>query len=101
MWGLKEKESKIIKCPFCDNADINIVFIPATKKDNLTTTVAGRRSKVFSLTKERYEVENDCPNCNASATKIEKALNIGEEYQKPSREKILERMKKAGLPTRV
>ena len=100
MFGV-EKESKLIKCPFCDEGDIKTIFYPATKKDNLTTTVGGRRFKSFSLTKERYEVENDCPNCGVSAKKIEKTLNSGEDYKKPSRESVLERMKKAGLPTRI
>jgi uncharacterized C2H2 Zn-finger protein len=100
MFGV-EKVSKLIKCPICDDGDIRVIFIPASKKDNLTTTVGGRRFKSFSLTKERYEVENDCPNCGASTKKIEKALNSGEDYKKPSRESVLERMKKAGLSTRI
>lgn len=100
MFGV-ESESQLIKCPICDDGDIRVVFYPASKKDNLTTTVAGRRSKVFNVTKERYEAENECPVCGASKRTIEKAINTGEEYNKPSREKILERMKKAGLPMRI
>lgn len=100
MFGV-ENVSKLIKCPICDDGDIRVIFIPASKKDNLTTTIAGRRSKVFNVTKERYEVESDCPHCGASAKKIEKALNSGEDYKKPSRESVLERMRKAGLPTRI
>ena len=46
-------------------------------------------------------VKNDCLKCGASAKKIEKALNSGEDYKKPSRESVLERMRKAGLPTRI
>jgi len=100
MWG-GENKSKIIKCPICDDGDIRVIFFPASKRDNLTTTVGGRRSKVFSVTKERYEAENECPRCGASKKMIEKALNTGEDYNKPSKDKILERIKKAGLPTRI
>lgn len=101
-WGSnKEKEERTLKCPFCDEGDIKTIFYPETKNDNLTTTVGGRRFRSFSLTKERYEVENDCPNCGASAKKIEKALNSSQDYKRPSRESVLERMRKAGLPTRI
>lgn len=93
-------ESKTIKCPFCDKGDIKAIFYPETKTENLSTTVGGRRFKSFSLTKERYEVKNSCPVCGASAKRIEKALNSGQDYKRPSREKILERMRKAGLPTK-
>jgi len=94
-------EPRNIKCPFCEKGDIKIIFYPETKRDNISSTVGGRRTRSFSLTKERYEVENDCPNCGVSAKKIEKALNSGQDYKKPSRESVLERMKKAGLPTRI
>ena len=96
-----EPEPKTVKCPFCDEGDIKTIFYPRNKNDNITTTVGGRRFKSFSVTKEKYEVENDCPNCKASAKKIEKALNSGQDYKKPSRESVLERMRKAGLPTRI
>ena len=94
-------EKTKVKCPFCDDGDIIIIHTPESKRDNLTNTVGGRRSRVFRLTKERYEVLNSCPTCNSSKKKIEKALNSGEDYKKPSRESVLERMKKAGLPTRI
>ena len=96
-----EPEPRTIKCPFCEKGDIKIIFYPEIKRDNISSTVGGRRTRSFSLTKEKYEVKNDCPCCKASANKIEKALNSGEDYKKPSRNKIIERMKKAGLPTRI
>lgn len=92
---------KTVLCPFCDEGKIKTIFYPESKRDNLTTTVNGRRVRSFKLTKERYEVENDCPHCGASAKKIEKALNSGEDYKRPSRKNVLERMRKAGLPTRI
>lgn len=96
-----EPEKKTIKCPFCEEGNIDVIFYPETKRDNITATVGGRRTRSFSLTKERYEVKNDCTKCGAKATKIEKAINSGQDYKKPSRESIVERMKKSGLPTRI
>ena len=96
-WG----DTQTIKCPFCDEGEIKVVHTLPQKTDNITTTVGGRRFKSFSLTKEHYTVLEDCPHCGASKKKIEKALNSGEDYNRPSHKDILERMKKAGLPTRV
>jgi len=90
-----------IKCPFCDKGNIKVLFYPETKRDNITNSVGGRRTRVFYTSKEKYEVKNDCPHCGASASKIEKALDTGQDYKKPDRNKILERMKNAGLPTRI
>ena len=98
---MKETRTIILFCPFCDKGEIKTKFYPETKRYNLTNTVNGRRTKSFRLAKEKYEVENDCPHCGASAKKIEKALNSGEDYKRPSRESVLERMRKAGLPTRI
>lgn len=97
----KAKEPKTVKCPFCDEGDIKTIFKPESKRDNITTTVGGRKFRSFSLTKERYEIENDCPHCGATREKIEKALNSGEDYKKPSHNSVLERMRKAGLPTKI
>lgn len=91
---MKEK----IKCPFCDKSDIGVEYTPLTKRKNLQKCRAGSGGIKYS--KERYIVLEDCPNCGATSTKIEKTLNSGEEYKKPSREKVLERMRKAGISTK-
>ena len=97
----KERGLITVKCPFCDEGDIKVFYEPQQKRSNLTNTVGGRRTKVFRISKEKYDVQNDCPHCNASKKKIEKALISNVNYNAPSREKILERMRKAGLPTRI
>lgn len=98
---MSEKMSQVVLCPLCDKGMIETIFYPETKRDNMTTTVGGRRFRAFKLTRERYEVNERCPVCDASPDKIERVLNSGKDYKKPSRDKILERMKKAGLPTKV
>ena len=97
MW----EDTKLVPCPFCDKGIIRVIHIPSLRKDNISSTVGGRRAKALSSSSERYVVLENCSNCGATADNIEKALNSGEYYKKPSREKILERMRKAGLPTRI
>ena len=89
---------EVIKCPFCDEGNVRVEHVPLMKRKNLKKCRAGSGGVVYS--KEKWVVFEDCPYCGASAKKIEKALNSGEDYRRPSREKILERMRKAGLPTR-
>ena len=93
-----EMEEKI-KCPFCDEAFISVNHIPLTKRRDLKKCRAGSGGDIYST--EKWIVLEDCPNCGVSAKKIEKALNSGQDYKKPSRESVLERMRKAGLPTRI
>jgi len=95
------EDTKLVPCPFCDDGAVRVIHIPFIKKDNMSSTVGGRRAKTFSSSAENYQVLEDCPHCGASAKKIEKALNSGQDYKKPSRESVLERMRKAGLPTKI
>ena len=95
------EDTKLIPCPFCSEGVVRVIYIPILKKDNISSTVGGRRAKTYYSTSENFTVLENCPKCYASADKIEKALNSGEDYKKPSRNKILERMKNSGLPTRI
>lgn len=92
-----QKEIKILKCPICDEADIKVIYKPPMKKENLTTTVGGNKFKGSSKSKEKWIAKEDCPNCGASKSKIERALKKGGDYKKPSRKRILERMLESGL----
>jgi hypothetical protein len=97
----KVKNPLTIRCIFCDKGIIQTFFYPENKKDNLTTTVGGKKFKSSNVSCEKFEVVNSCNICGASASKIEKSLNSGKDYKTPSRKKALERMRKAGLPTRI
>ena len=93
-------ETQTIKCPFCDKGSVKVIYKPPIKMEKIARGSAiNKRTTVY--TKEHYTVLEDCPHCGASKKKIEKALNSGEDYNRPSHKDILERMKKAGLPTRV
>lgn len=89
-----------VRCPLCDEGIIEVTFIPSVEKNNLTSTVGGNRSKTVYFSKSYYIAHNECSHCGASKEKIEKALKSDEE-PKPSHENVLERMRKAGLPTRI
>ncbi len=94
------EDTKLVYCPFCDDGTVRVIHVPAIKKETVTRgSSINKRSNVY--TKENYTVLEDCPCCKATKEKIEKALNSGEDYKKPSRERVLERMKKAGLSTRI
>ena len=95
------EDTKLIPCPFCNDGVIRVIHIPSLRKSNISSTVGGRRAKTGSSSAENYTVLENCPSCGASTKKIEKALNSGEDYKKPSRESVLERMRKSGLPTRI
>ncbi len=79
------------------------IFNKSKKEENEQNVESKETIESISIdiSKETYEVKNDCPNCGAKSNKIEKALNSGQDYKKPSINRILERMKKAGLPTRI
>lgn len=95
------EDTKLMPCPFCDDGAVRVIHVPFIKKDNMSSTVGGRRAKTFSSSTENYQVLEDCSKCGAKKDKIEKALRSGQDYKRPSRESVLERMRKAGLPTRI
>lgn len=97
----KIREKIEIRCPICDEGIIEVFYFPETKKDNLTTTVGGKRFKTTYTSKEKHEVITNCPKCGASKEKIQKIFDTGQDYKKPSREKVLERLKASGLATRI
>lgn len=88
-----------INCPFCDNSEIEVDHKSSIKRKDLQKCRAGSGNVVFS--KEKWIVLEDCTKCGSSAKKIEKALNLGEDYKSPSHKNVLERLKKEDLPTRI
>ncbi len=89
-----------IECPFCDKGEIEIHRTLPIKKENISTTVGGRRARTGSQTPEKEEVQNDCPNCGAKWKDIQRKLKEGI-TEPPSNREILKRPKEAGLPSKV
>ena len=88
------------ECPYCGKGKIKAMKTPSIKMEKMARGSAVNK-RTTQYTKEKYQVKNDCPNCGASASKIEKSLNSGKDYKPPSRKRALERMRKSGLPTRI
>ena len=94
-------DNRKIKCPFCEKENINVTYIPPMKRETRQSFGRSHTKSVLIHIKEKYTVSEDCPHCGASKQKIEKVLNTGEDYKKPSREDVIKRLKEAGLPTKI
>ena len=89
-----------IECPFCNKGVIQIHHILPVKTDNLTSTVGGQTFKSSHQSKEKEEVQNDCPQCGAKREKMQKKLNEGSMSKSLSSKEVLKRLKDAGLPSK-
>ena len=80
-------ETRKIECPFCKNQEIIISHTPPTLQCKVNR-VGSNKSTVYYYTKEKYEVQSDCPKCGKSAKEIQKALDKGKKaFQKASLQK--------------
>jgi len=87
-----------IKCPFCNDGNIEVLFVPVTKKLEKGPW-GGSKPAVRSTTEKTEVITEKCPNCDKSKKEIQKALKEGKQ---PSNEEIIRRMKEAGLdPTKL
>ena len=88
---------KKIQCPICEKADIEVNFAPPIKVTQATRGSA-KRGSVTYRTKEKYEVLSGCMGCGATKKQIEEKLNNPSSV--PTKNDVIERLKKAGLPTK-
>jgi Zn finger protein HypA/HybF involved in hydrogenase expression len=89
------KEKVEIECIFCKKGKVNALFYPSILQTS-KSRAAGRTITKYYMTKERYEVISDCPNCGKKAKEIQKALQEGK--NDPEREKkIMDRLKQQGI----
>ena len=96
-WESTITEPRTILCPLCDKGKIRCRYKPRTKIVKDSGSVAGKRVNIPTWEPERYTVLEGCKVCGASKEEIQKILDSGEDYKKPSHDKIIERMRKAGL----
>lgn len=90
---------KIMSCPFCDIGRIKVRHVPILKKEQFASGSAFSK-RTTTYTREHYTVLEDCPNCGKSKKEIEKRFATGEAKSIGHKE-LLERLRKAGLPTTV
>lgn len=92
-------ENKTVKCPFCKEGDIDILYTSEHMSVH-TTHAAGKSAKIPNYHPEKYEVYNDCPNCKKKKGEIKEVLKNGG-TPPVSHEERLKRIKAAGLPTMI
>lgn len=93
------EQELLMDCPFCEKAKVKVRHKPAVamKKRSVTGTMGSRYS--LKISKEIYDVLEDCSNCHKNRKEIEKRLIEGKPME---RESVLKRMKEMGLdPTKV
>ncbi len=88
-------EEVIIECPFCKKNVIKVIFTPSHFESH-TSKTSSKSKTVFYKTKEKYEVQSPCTNCDKSVNEIQKALEQG--VRNPEKDKkVLERLKEQGF----
>ncbi len=85
-----------LECPFCRKIGVKATFIPAFFQAAVSRSSASGSKTKFFKTKEKYEVQSECPNCGKSAKEIQLALNEGKKDPEKDK-KILKRLKEQGL----
>ena len=96
----KDRYQKI-ECPFCGKGEIKILHILPIKSGSFGSVSGGQKFADGKISKEREDVQNDCPQCGVKKEKIQKKLKEGSLSKPLSRKEVLKRLKDAGLPTKV
>jgi len=92
-------DQRRIRCPFCDKGTVVTRYTPPMKK-KIIVRGSGMNKTKWTYLDERHKVRSECTVCCRKRNEIQKALNQ-HESRSPSRSEVLERLRKAGLPTRV
>jgi len=99
MVGLGRKGQIEFKCPFCKKGIVMVFHKEGYLQGRKSHIAAGDKIKFYKMP-DIYEVLEDCPNCGKTAKEMQKAYESGV-TREPTHEERLERMRKAGLPTRI
>jgi hypothetical protein len=91
-------EVRIVKCPFCNEGEINVMYTPKAYGYQVTRAASNKKT-IPKMFPEKYVVlVSNCPVCKHTKAEIEKRLKEGKQL---SKEEIIKRMQEAGLPTRI
>lgn len=91
-------EHKKIVYPFCEKGEIETLYFPATVRFKKGTW-GGSKPGVIKSAERFFVLTQKCPNCGKSAKEIKRKLEC--ESKPIPHQELLERLRKAGLPTRV
>jgi len=98
MTGLGRKGETFIECPFCHKAQVRLFHKEGYIQGRTSRISAGAKITYYKVP-DSYKVLENCPNCGKTASEIQKALD--EDIPKRSHRERIERLKQAGLPTRI
>lgn len=98
--GLGRKGEMTMICPFCKKGEIKVFHKEGHLQPHFSR-IAAKSAVTYHKVPDSYEVLENCPNCGKTKKDIEKNLEGDEEITKEDRKKIIERMKKQGLPTEI
>lgn len=87
-----------IECPFCKQKTIQMSHRPEIYTTQ-TIRVGSNRKTIPNLIPAKDEILSEkCSNCGKPKKEIQKKIKEG---YKPSHEELLNRLKEAGLPTKI
>ena len=88
-------EKIIIKCPFCNDGDIEVLHTPRQSQD-MVTRAAGRTKRYSVMKNEKNQVlSKECPVCKKSKSELQKRLSGNESATTSD---AARRAKESGLP---
>lgn len=94
--GLGRKGETEIECPFCGKGDIDITYVPPSVKVRKGPW-GGSKPGVLGVSEVTIIHTSECPNCGKTRNEIKNGL----EGKEIDHKKVLERLKKQGLPTQL
>ena len=94
--GFGRKGEILIECPFCGKAKIRVFHKEGYFQARVSRISAGAKTTRHWVP-DQYMVLEDCPHCGAKKKDIEAKLE-GKDEKPKSREELIERLKKRGLP---
>ena len=98
-FDLGRKGETILECPFCNKGKVRTFHKEGYLQAKISRISGGAKTKFYKRP-DIYEILTDCPNCGKSKKEIQKALDTGITKELSHKER-LERIRKAGIPTRV
>ncbi len=99
MVGLGRKGEVMIECPFCEKAMVRVFHKEGYIQGRQSRISAGAKF-TFHAIPEKHEVLEDCAKCGKTRKEIQDFLD-GKTKKGVDPKKLRERLKDAGLPTKV
>lgn len=97
MGGFGRKGGAEIECPFCKKGIVRMFHKEGYLQPSFSR-ISAKSAVKYHRVPDTYEVLEDCPNCGKTAKEIQKNLEGEREID---HKKVLKRIKKQGLPTRI